>query len=187
MMAALSRHLPVATCIGCGARSQSAECSDGCTDVALDLVDAGALATLAARSEALEVRVAALRALARTVAADAPPGWTAIHAQARAALRLPVPAEPEIEIIEAWGCPVCGRVDAPRPCLGICVRRPGTVADVREYRELAPRAERARAADRALSGLAHILATVTPRPGREELTTARVRSQARDLLGVIDG
>jgi hypothetical protein len=185
-MTVLTRHLAVATCIGCGARSHSAECPDGCTDQALDLVDAGALAALAGRAEALEVRVAALRDVAHTAAADAPPGWSVLRERARVALRLPVPVEPEIEIIEAWGCPVCGRVDAPQPCLGICVRQPGEVADAAEYRPLTRRTEQAATADRALERLVRLLATVTPRPGREELTLAQVRSQARSLLESLD-
>ena len=43
----LTRHLPVATCIGCGARSHNAECADGCTDLPLDLVDVDDLVAIA--------------------------------------------------------------------------------------------------------------------------------------------
>jgi hypothetical protein len=185
--ATLARHLPVATCIGCGARNHSAECADGCSDLPLDLVAADDLAALSARLEALEARVAALLELVHTFVGDAPVGWTALQEQSRAALRLPVPPEPEVEIIEGWGCPRCGRIDVPRQCLGICVRRPGMVADASEYRPLAARSERAATADRALGQLATLVAVVTPRPGREELTTATLRSRARELLERLGG
>ena len=150
----LTGHLTVATCIGCGARSRGGECPDGCADVALDLVDIVDLADAAERAEALEARVAALRELALAVAGDAPFAWAEVHERAREAIRLPVPPEPDIAVIEAWGCPRCGRIDAPQPCLGVCVRRPGAVADASGYRRFAERSEQLAADDRALTGLA---------------------------------
>jgi hypothetical protein len=178
----LTGHLTVATCIGCGARSRGGECPDGCADVALDLVDVVDLADAAERAEALEARVAALRELALTVAGDAPFAWAEVHERAQEAIRLPVPPEPDIAVIEAWGCPRCGRIDAPQPCLGVCVRRPGAVADASEYRRFAERSEQLAPDDGALTGLARLLATVTPRPGHEESTVMTVRARARDLL-----
>jgi hypothetical protein len=115
--AILACHLPVATCIGCGARNHSAECPDRCPDLPLDLVDV----------------------------------------------------------------PRCGRIDAPRPCLGNCVSRPGTVADMSEHRQLSAGLEQATTVDLAPSGLATTVANVTPGPGCEELT-ATLRSRARELL-----
>jgi hypothetical protein len=100
----LDRHLPVATCIGCGARSHSAECPEGCTDLPRDLVDVEDLAAIATRAETLEERVAELRAVVRTLADDAPVDWAALQERARAAVLLPVPAEPQVTVIEAWGC-----------------------------------------------------------------------------------
>jgi hypothetical protein len=179
----LTGHLTVATCIGCGARNRAGECPDGCADVALDLVDIVDLADVAERTEALEDRVAALRELALAVAGDRPFAWAAVHERAREAIRLPVPPEPDIAMIEAWGCPRCGRIDAPQPCLGVCVRRPGAVADVSEYRAFAERSAQLAAEDQTFTGLARLLATVTPRPGQEEPTMAAVRSRARELLG----
>jgi hypothetical protein len=178
----LSGHLTVATCIGCGARSRGGECPDGCADVALDLVDVADLVDAAERVEALEARAAALGELVLIVAADAPFVWAEVRERARAAIRLPVPPEPDVAMIEAWGCPRCGRIDAPQPCLGVCVRRPRAVADVSEYRRFAARSEQLAAEDRTLTGLARLLATVTPRPGQEESTVLAVRSRARELL-----
>ena len=178
----LTRHLPVATCIGCGARSHDAQCADGCTDLPLDLVDVDDLVAIATRAEALEERVAQLRATARGLVEDEPVDWTAVQERARAAVLIAVFEAPEVDVIEGWGCPRCGRVDAPRPCLGICIRRPGLVADVAEYREYAGQAERAAEADRTLSAFAHLVAGVCPRPGHEQQTVESLRARARALL-----
>ena len=177
----LTRHLPVATCIGCGARNHNAECADGCTDQPLDLVDVDDLVTIATRAEALEERVAELRAVARALLDDTA-DWTGVRERARAAVLMTVPEAPEVEVIEGWGCPRCGRVDAPQPCLGICIRRPGLVADVAEYREYADRARSLAGTDRALTAFAHVVGGVRPRPGRERQTVESLRSRARELL-----
>lgn len=181
MDAILTRHLPVATCIGCGARSHSAECNDGCADLPLDLVDVDDLVAIAARAEALDCRIAELREVVRTLAGDGPTDWPAIQARARAAARMAVPPAPEVDVIQAWGCPRCGRVDAPQPCLGICTRRPGMVADAAEYREFSEHCERAAADQRELAAFAQLVAGVRPRPGRESVTVEALRARARGL------
>ncbi len=178
----LTRHLPVATCIGCGARSHDAQCAEGCTDLPLDLVDIDDLVAIASLAETLEDRVAELRAVARALVEDDPVDWTVLQERARAAVLIAVPEAPEVDVIEGWGCPRCGRVDAPQPCLGICVRRPGVVADVAEYRDYAGHALRMAETDRALSAFAHVVAGVHPRPGREQQTVESLRSRARELL-----
>ena len=114
MTETLTSHLTVATCIGCGRRNRAGECPQGCPDVPLDLVDDAALQALAAATEARAIRIAPLQELAETVAAGAAVGWPALQDRARAALRLPAPNLPDIEIIQAWGCPRCGRIDERR-------------------------------------------------------------------------
>ena len=182
MDTALTRHLPVAMCIGCGARSHEAQCPDGCIDLPLDLVDVDDLVAIATRAEALEERVAKLREVARALLDDGPGDWSSVQERARAAVRVAVPEAPEVDAIEGWGCPRCGRVDAPQPCLGICVRRPGMVADVAEYREYAAQAERTAEVDRTLSAFAHVVGGVHPRPGREQQTVESLKARARALL-----
>ncbi len=182
MTEVLPGQLVVARCIGCGARNRDGDCPEGCSDLPLDLVDGADLQALSVAIEAREARIAALRELAHMLTGSAPVGWTALQERARAALQLPAPELPHLELIQAWGCPRCGRIDAPQPCLGICVRRPGTVVDVRDYRRLAPRAERAAAADQALAGPARLLLTVTPRPGREDACITALRARAHHVL-----
>ena len=184
----LTRHLPVATCIGCGARNHEAQCADGCTDLPLDLVDVDDLVAIATRAEALEERVAALRETVRALAEDDPVDLAAIQERARDAVLIAVPEAPEPEVIEGWGCPRCGRVDAPQPCLGICVRRPGLVADVAEYREYAAHAQRMAETDRPLVGLRARRRRRAPaaRPGaadRGEPAVAREGAARADAAG----
>jgi len=178
----LTRHLPVATCIGCGARSHNAECADGCTDQPLDLVDVDDLVAIATRAEALEERITELRAVASALLDD-PVDWTGVRERARAAVLMAVPEAPEVEVIEGWGCPRCGRVDAPQPCLGICIRRPGLVADVAEYREYEAQAQSLEGTDAALAAFAHVVGGVRPRPGKEKQTVDGLRLRAQQLLG----
>jgi hypothetical protein len=183
MSATLGQPLAVATCIACGARSRAGECAEGCSDVPLDLVDVSDLELLAARLEALQARIAALRAVVVAIAgAVAPASWTAVRERARAALRLPVPDPEAPKIVEAWGCPNCGRIDAPQPCLGVCVRHPVLMADARECHELLARVEEAMKTDRALSTIVRLAAHVRPQPGREDRTWTALRSRADDLL-----
>jgi hypothetical protein len=143
--------------------------------VPLDLVEAGDVDALSDDLAALKARVRALSAVAEAVAT----GGGELRADARAALRLPVPAEQaEALIVEAWGCPVCGRVDAPQPCLGVCIREPVLMEDAAGYRALAEQVARARAADAELTTLVRLVAFVSPRAGQEQATWAALRARA---------
>jgi hypothetical protein len=171
--ASLAERLTVAACIGCGARSRAGACAEGCADVPLDLVDAGDVDALATHVRGLERRVRALRALGD--AANAPPHE--LRERARAALRLPVPPrDAATPIVEAWGCPDCGRIDAPRPCLGVCERRPLLMADASEYRCLAVVADELADEERRRLRGARLIASVRARPGYEHTTDAALRA-----------
>jgi hypothetical protein len=179
MTGELGGRLTVAACIGCGARSRPGECDDGCSDVPLDIVDAGPVDALAEHVKALEARVDALRYLAR--AAEAP--LDVLRDTAKTALRLTVPPRgEEAHVYQAWGCPRCGRIDAPQPCIGVCMRRPVWTADAAEYRRLARAAEDLADEEHDLAAVARMVANVRSRPGHEEATTAALR---RTIAGVL--
>ena len=182
-MHVLSEHLVVSTCIACGDRSRAGACEDGCDDVPLDLVDVAHVEAAAARLEALEARIFALRPLAEAVAAGSAGDLPAARSRARELGRLPAArAATEPEVVQAWGCPDCGRIEAPQPCLGICVRRPVLMADASEQRALAERAAQAARFEHGLAALARMVAHVTPRPGAEERTWAALAARARSAL-----
>jgi hypothetical protein len=178
MTVELPERLTVAACIGCGARSRAGECDGGCDDVPLDIVDAGPVDALAEHLAALERRVRALRSLARTgdVSLDT------LRDAARDALRIAVPPrEPDAPVYEAWGCPRCGRIDAPQPCIGVCIRRPVLTADAAEYRRLARAADELAGEERELVRPARMLANVRARPGHEQATADALRRQLASI------
>jgi len=177
----------VATCIACGARSRFGECPGGCEDVPIDLVDAAALAPLETSLERLGDRLAALRRLAASLVEDDEAAWPDLRREASDALHLEpaLPAPAEIDVVEAWGCLTCGRVDAPQPCLGVCVRRPVAMVEARCLHDLTAEIAVARADDARLSALARLVAGVTPRTGQLERTRAALRARARIALEAV--
>jgi len=175
----------VATCIACGARSRYDECPGGCDDVPIDLVDAAALVPLERALERLGARLRGLRRLAESLAAaDEERPWPELRTHAREALleHADPPRSAESEIVEAWGCPTCGRIDAPQPCLGVCVRRPVPMVEARCLHEVTARLSAAQADDARLSALARLVAGITPHAGQVERTRAALRDRARGAL-----
>jgi hypothetical protein len=177
------RSLEVSTCIACGARSRWAACPDGCDDVALDLVDVTEVERAAAAVEGLHARIAALRPVVEALAGDEDEDWAALREHARAALHVTAPPVPhDAEIVAAWGCPRCGRVDAPQPCLGVCVRRPVLMTGAARLRELLTAAADAEAVGVGLSRVVALAARVSPRAGHQDATRAAMRERARAAL-----
>lgn len=78
-----------------------------------------------------------------------------------------------IERRRVWECVGCGRIDDPRPCVGIC-------RDQKVEYVLA--AEHERAVD-ALSDVVRLIATTTPRPGEAERHWKALQERARRALG----
>ena len=178
----MRERLEVATCIACGARSRVGECAEGCADVAIDLVAAEDVDAHRERAAGLGTRVAALHAVIERLAnADG----DEIASAARAALRVPRPASwPEPEIVPAWGCPDCGRLEAPQPCLDVCIRRPVLMADAEEYRSAAAEITELEEEERRLSRLVRAAAFSHPRPGQEQRHREQLRSAAQALLSI---
>jgi hypothetical protein len=121
----------------------------------------------------LRRRVEALRALGD----DPEVPLAELRERAREALRAVVPPrDSDVRIVEAWGCPRCGRIDALQPCLGVCVRLPLLMADATEYRRLAVVADELAGEERTLARGARLIANVRPRPGHEQITDAALRA-----------
>ena len=81
--------------------------------------------------------------------------------------------------IRAWQCTGCGRIDAPQPCVGICMDRKTEVVLAAEHD-----AEVARAREEAerLRAVVLRIAGVTPRPGECERSWLALQAQARAAL-----
>ncbi|MBE2210414.1 MAG: hypothetical protein IAE66_02310 [Xanthomonadaceae bacterium] len=77
--------------------------------------------------------------------------------------------------IEAWKCVGCGRLQAERPCIGVCSDRRIELVEAADYAELAWRVEQLEA---ALALIAH----VTPKHEALPASWLALQARARTLL-----
>jgi len=169
----------VLRCIGCGMIETPQPCVGTCIDRRLDLVDGAEHTPAMAAVSALEAALAQRRTLLARLARSA--DWEALRAPARAALRLHSPVTPGT-IVTTWACDSCGRIEAPQPCIGVCVRPETPMVDAAEHRATI---ETARALERALERLAPVLrqvAWVRPDPSARERTGRALRAAAQIAL-----
>lgn len=83
------------------------------------------------------------------------------------------------EIIEAWKCVGCGRLQADRPCIGVCTDRRVELIEAADYAELAYRIEE-------LETVLALIARVTPKPAAMAESWAALQSRARAVLDQAD-
>jgi len=137
-----------------------------------DLVPADEHDELVAWAEACDARADALRAAVRPLTtpapADAEQAYRALQRAAREALHehAPVALPERASVATTWWCPDCGGLEAPQPCIGICVWRPVEWVAAARYDEARAEAEVAGVQEAALRSLLRRAATVTPRAGR---------------------
>lgn len=79
------------------------------------------------------------------------------------------------ERIQGWRCIGCGKVDAPRPCVGICQDRKVELVDAADYDALQARVSELEAA------LA-LIARITPREDALMASWRALQARARRLL-----
>lgn len=101
--------------------------------------------------------------------------YRSIQSEARAALREhPDTGGAEADGLEVvaptttWCCPECGSLDAPQPCLGLCIKRPAEWVNHELYERERARALHERDVERRLRRLMRHIAFVTPRSGHWE-------------------
>jgi hypothetical protein len=175
------------SCIGCGAMGTDQPCLGPCGDRALDLVWAGDHDAVVAQAAGSRERARPLLEVVRELASatGGEPAYRALQQRARDALH-EAGAQPEprsADTFRAWICTGCGRVEAPQPCLGICVRRPAEVVRADHHADAAVRAADAERDARGLAALVSRLAWSTPRDGGWEASLAALRGAALGLLG----
>ena len=81
-----------------------------------------------------------------------------------------------VETIEGWRCIGCGKVDAPRPCIGVCQDKRVELVLAEDYAELAWRVEQL---EEALA----LIARISPKPEKLDASWAALQARARALLG----
>ncbi len=82
------------------------------------------------------------------------------------------------EFIEAWQCIGCGRLEAPRPCVGVCQDRRTRVVAAEDYEAAVERAKLGEAALR----FARRLALTRPRGERWRESFEAFRAEAERLV-----
>lgn len=81
----------------------------------------------------------------------------------------------DVERIQGWRCIGCGKVDAPRPCVGVCQDRKVELVDARDYDALVARV-------RELEVALALIARITPREGELAASWAALQERARAAL-----
>jgi hypothetical protein len=175
--------ISVMQCIGCGAISTPQPCLGTCIDRRLDLVAAELhAATLAAVSTLQAASADRRRMVGRLAESELTPGdWGPLRARARAMLRLPAPPEPAT-VVTTWACDSCVRIEAPQPCIGVCVRPTTAMVPAQDYQAARDELlELIRTLERLAPPL-RLLAWVRPRPNRWEASAAALRAAAEGAI-----
>ena len=90
-----------------------------------------------------------------------------------------------IEVIEGWRCIGCGRVEASRPCVGICQDRRARLVELDNFVAALDRAESSVARAAALEAFVRLVAATRAKPGGEEATLAALQIRARAALASV--
>lgn len=90
------------------------------------------------------------------------------------------------EIIDAFQCMGCGRIDAPQECIGICQDRALKIVAAGDYFAAVERAEAAERETAALKALVRQVAHVRPADERWRETFEVFQRRAQALLARID-
>lgn len=171
--------ITVNQCIGCGAIETPQPCMGGCHEHRLDLVPAEEHEAARTAAEALATLVHERRTLLadleRSSLADVE--WAALRTRARAALHTPPLPEPALEIT-TWKCD-CGHIEAPQPCIGVCVRPERAMVPAAEHRAVHTHAAALAAEAERLAPALRQLAWTTPRAHHRDDTARALRALAQ--------
>ena len=190
------RRLSIPGCIGCGAMRQYESCEGACRERRLELVNGVDYDELAAAAAAGRVRIEGLWAVVGELARREPGpgewrvGYEGLQQSARSALRRFGPAaggrDDELlspaETVIVWRCQDCGGVDAPQPCIDVCIWGLADWVDAAWYESQRSRAAFDREVEQSLAGLLRRFAFATPREGQWERSWRAFQSQARLVL-----
>lgn len=186
-------RLTIATCIGCGAMSLPADCPGGCgPERKLELVAGAELDALLAEEAAATERGRALADVLTQFLARAPAELSDdLRTAATRALRAHEHAWPaataalavDLVPVVSWWCEHCGGLDAPAPCLGICIRRPAQWATLEAAERQRAACTERHAAERQLAQAVRGLLLTRPRTGRESQHRAALAEAAGRAVG----
>jgi hypothetical protein len=171
---------------------QDRSCPGDCSESRVELVRGADYDQLTTAAAACRARILGLQpVLAKLTRAEPEPGgwkaaYEALQQSARSALRRFTPPaagqdDPfsPAETVVVWRCRNCGGLDAPQPCIDVCIWRPAVWVDATWYESARSRAAADREAERSLAGLLGRLAFATPRAGQWEPSLRALQVQAR--------
>lgn len=81
-----------------------------------------------------------------------------------------------IERIKVWRCVGCGRIDHPRPCVGVCRDEKAEYVDAAEHERMLAE----------LVALARTIASTTPREGEAARHWEALQRRARAVLASLE-
>ncbi len=188
-------RLTIPACIGCGAMRLDQGCPGDCAERRLELVRGGDYDQLADAAAACRARIQGLRPVVAELARAEPEpgGWQAayeaLQQSARSALRRfkPAPAGRDdplspADTVVVWRCRNCGGLDAPQPCIDVCIWRPAVWVDAACHESARSAAAADHEVERSLAGLLGRLAFATPHAGHWEQGLRALQLQARHAL-----
>jgi hypothetical protein len=88
------------------------------------------------------------------------------------------------ERVKVWQCIGCGRIEGPKPCIGVCEDRLAEYVAAEEH-DAALAAEQRRVEELAV--LVRQIAFTTPRAGETDRTWLALQARAREVLGKTQG
>jgi hypothetical protein len=188
-------RLTISTCAGCGAMREFESCVGVCSERKLELVSGGEYDELTVAAAARRARIQAFGTVVEELVTTEPGrsdwrvAYEALRQSARSVLRRFGAASrggaddslSPAESVIVWRCPECGGVDAPQPCIGVCIWRPADWVDANVYESERSQAVHGLEVEKALVGLLSRVAFVTPRHGQWERNWLAVQAQARLL------
>jgi hypothetical protein len=175
---------------------QYESCEGACRERRLELVNGVDYDELTAAAAACRVRIEGLWAVVGELARREPGpgewrvGYEGLQQSARSALRRFRPAaggrDDELlslaETVIVWRCQDCGGVDAPQPCIDVCIWGLADWVDAVSYESQRSRAAFDREVEQSLAGLLRRFAFATPRDAQWERSWRAFESQARLVL-----
>ena len=87
-----------------------------------------------------------------------------------------------VEVIDGWRCIGCGRVEASRPCVGICQDRRARLVELDDFVAALEHAESSGARASALENFVRLIAATRAKSGGAEATLAALQTRARAVL-----
>jgi hypothetical protein len=88
----------------------------------------------------------------------------------------------DAERVAVWQCIGCGKIDGPRPCVGVCEDRKVEIVYAYAYDEALAQLASVRRRAEALEAVVRQLARTTPRAGEWERSYQALQGQARRAL-----